>query len=55
LWPYARELYQHPGVPETVNFFHIKHHYYESHRTVNPTGVVPLGPIIDWDEPHGRG
>jgi glutathionyl-hydroquinone reductase len=55
LWPYARELYQHPGVAETVNLFHIKHHYYESHRTVNPTGVVPLGPIIDWDEPHGRG
>ncbi|HEX2479690.1 MAG TPA: glutathione S-transferase family protein [Geminicoccaceae bacterium] len=55
LWPYARELYQYPGVAETVNFFHIKHHYYESHRTVNPTGVVPLGPIIDWDEPHGRG
>jgi glutathionyl-hydroquinone reductase len=54
LWAYARELYQHPGVAETVNFFPIKHHYYESHRTVNPTGVVPLGPIIDWEEPHGR-
>jgi putative glutathione S-transferase len=55
LWAYARELYQHPGVAPTVNFFHIKHHYYESHRTVNPTGVVPLGPIVDWDEPHRRG
>jgi glutathionyl-hydroquinone reductase len=55
LWPYARELYQHPGVAETMNFFHIKHHYYESHRTVNPTGIVPMGPIIDWDEPHRRG
>jgi putative glutathione S-transferase len=55
LWAYARELYQYPGVAETVNFFHIKHHYYESHRTVNPTGIVPLGPIIDWAEPHGRG
>jgi glutathionyl-hydroquinone reductase len=55
LWAYARELYQHPGVAETVNFQHIKHHYYGSHRTVNPTGIVPKGPIIDWDEPHGRG
>ena len=55
LWPYARELYQHPGVAETVNFHHIKHHYYGSHRTVNPTGIVPMGPTIDWDEPHGRG
>ena len=54
LWAYARALYQLPGVAETVNFHHIKHHYYGSHRPVNPTGIVPKGPIIDWDEPHGR-
>ena len=55
LWPYARELYQHPGIAETVDFHHIKHHYYGSHETVNPTRIVPLGPIVDWEEPHGRG
>jgi putative glutathione S-transferase len=54
LWPYARELYQHPRVAETVDFFHIKQHYYGSHESVNPSGIVPKGPIIDWDEPHGR-
>ena len=41
---YLRELYHLPGVAETVDFFHIKHHYYESHRRINPTGIVPLGP-----------
>jgi glutathionyl-hydroquinone reductase len=55
LWPYARELYQHPGIARTVDFHHIKHHYYGSMETVNPTGIVPIGPVIDWDEPHGRG
>jgi glutathionyl-hydroquinone reductase len=55
LWAYTRELYQVPGVAETVNFQHIKNHYYGSHRTVNPTGIVPLGPRIDFNEPHGRG
>jgi glutathionyl-hydroquinone reductase len=55
LWPFARELYQHPGVAETVDFHHIKQHYYGSHETVNPTGIVPKGPLIDWAEPHGRG
>ena len=55
LWAYARELYQLPGVAATVDFFHIKQHYYGSHESVNPTGIVPLGPIIDWQEPHGRG
>lgn len=55
LWPYARELYQVPGVAETVSFQHIKNHYYGSHRTVNPTGIVPLGPEVDFNEPHGRG
>jgi putative glutathione S-transferase len=55
LWAYTRELYQHPGVAETVDFDHIKRHYYVTHPTINPTGVVPVGPQIDWNEPHGRG
>jgi len=55
LWPYLRDLYQQPGIAETVNAFHIKHHYYESHRAINPTGIVPLGPETDFDEPHQRG
>ena len=50
-----RELYQVPGVKDTVNFQHIKHHYYESHDTINPTGIVPMGPLQDLDAPHGRG
>ena len=54
LWAYTRELYQMPGVAETVNFHHIKHHYYGSHRTINPTGIVPKGPDLDFTEPHGR-
>jgi putative glutathione S-transferase len=54
LWAYARELYQHPGIAETVDFHHIKHHYYGSMETVNPSGIVPIGPVIDWNEPHGR-
>jgi len=54
LWAYTRELYQVPGVAETVNFHHIKHHYYGSHRTINPTGIVPKGPDLDFAEPHGR-
>jgi glutathionyl-hydroquinone reductase len=51
---YVRELYQWPGVRETVNFHHIKHHYYESHTSINPTGIVPVGPALDFDAPHGR-
>jgi putative glutathione S-transferase len=51
---YLRELYQVPGVAGTVDFTHIKRHYYESHRTINPTRVVPLGPALDLDAPHGR-
>lgn len=51
---YLRELYQTPGVPETVNFTHIKRHYYESHKTINPTGVVPLGPELDFSISHNR-
>jgi putative glutathione S-transferase len=44
LFRYLRALYNEPGVEETVNFHHIKHHYYGSHKTINPTGIVPLGP-----------
>lgn len=55
LWAYTRELYQHEGVAETVNFDHIKRHYYRTHPKINPTKVVPVGPEIDWAEPHGRG
>lgn len=51
---YVRELYQVPGVAQTVNFEHIKTHYYASHLTINPTGVIPLGPEQDFDLPHDR-
>ena len=51
---YVRELYQVPGVAETVHFEHIKTHYYASHRMINPTGVVPVGPAQDFTAPHGR-
>lgn len=51
---YLRELYQWPGVKETVNIQHIKEHYYRSHKTINPTGVVPRGPELNFDRPHGR-
>src|SRR5262245_17950155 len=54
LWDYTRELYQYPRVTETVDFSHIKQHYYQSHRTINPTGVVPIGPALDFSPPHGR-
>ena len=55
LWGHTRELYQWPGVAGTVDFAHIKGHYYASHGTINPTGIVPLGPILDFTAPHGRG
>ncbi|MFN5522361.1 glutathione S-transferase family protein [Bradyrhizobium sp.] len=51
---YTRDLYQWPGVAATVNFEHIKRHYYESHRTINPTGIVPVGPLQDFAAAHGR-
>jgi putative glutathione S-transferase len=51
---YLRELYQAPGVAGTVNLEHIKAHYYGSHKTINPTGVVPLGPEVDYLAPHNR-
>ena len=51
---YVRDLYQQPGVGETVNLEHIKNHYYTSHETINPTRVVPAGPLVDYTAPHGR-
>ena len=52
---YVRELYQVQGVAGTVNFEHIKQHYYYSHATVNPSRIVPLGPAQDFSLPHDRG
>lgn len=54
LWAYTRELFQVPGIAETVNFRHIKGHYYQSHPTINPTRIVPRGPALDFAQPHGR-
>jgi putative glutathione S-transferase len=51
---YLRDLYQYPGVAETVNFEHIKTHYYYSHNSINPTRVVPIGPMVDYQRPHNR-
>lgn len=51
---YLRELFQVPGVAETVNFEHIKGHYYQSHDSINPTGIVPLGPVQDFNAAHNR-
>ncbi len=54
MFAYVRELYQRPGVAETIHFDHIKNHYYESHKTINPTQIVPTGPEVDFNAPHGR-
>ena len=54
LWSFTRELYQWPGIADTVDFAHIKGHYYGSHVTINPTGIVPMGPLLDLAAPHGR-
>jgi putative glutathione S-transferase len=55
LWAYARDLFQTPGFGDTIDFVHIKEHYYVVHRDINPTGIVPAGPALDgWLEPHGR-
>ncbi|MEA5445580.1 glutathione S-transferase family protein [Gammaproteobacteria bacterium AB-CW1] len=51
---YTRELYQVPGVAETVNLRHIKRHYYYSHGNINPTRIVPRGPVLNLDDPHDR-
>lgn len=52
---YTRDIYQLPGIKETVNHFHIKNHYYQSHETINPHRIVPKGPVVDFDKPHDRG
>ncbi|WP_276251857.1 glutathione S-transferase family protein [Haloarcula rara] len=54
LWPYLRDLYQTPGVAETVNMDHIKEHYYTTHPDVSPKGFVPIGPDLDFEAPHDR-
>lgn len=55
LWAYARDLFQTPGFGDTIDFDHIKRHYYVVHRDINPTGIVPLGPSLQgWLEPHDR-
>jgi putative glutathione S-transferase len=51
---FVRDLYQTPGIAATVDMDHIKRHYYESHRTLNPSGVVPVGPWQDFAAPHHR-
>jgi putative glutathione S-transferase len=55
LWAYARDLFQTPGFGDTVDFVHIKRHYYLVHTDINPTGIVPAGPrLAGWAEPSGR-
>ncbi len=54
LWPYARDLFQTPGFGDTVDFDHIKRHYYMTHDKLNPTRLVPKGPAMDWLAPHDR-
>ena len=54
LWAYTRELYQYHDVAKTIDMYHIKHHYYVSHTTINPSGVVPVGPELDFHTPYGR-
>jgi putative glutathione S-transferase len=54
LWGFTRELYAHPAFRETTDFTHIKRHYFESHESINPYRIVPLGPSVDYDAAHGR-
>jgi putative glutathione S-transferase len=54
LWAYARDLYSLPAFRETTNFDHIKRHYFGTHPLLNPSRIVPAGPILDWDAPHDR-
>ncbi|WP_037311189.1 glutathione S-transferase family protein [Ruegeria halocynthiae] len=54
LWAYTRELYQWPGVAQTVNMPHIVRHYHYSHETINPHRIIPVNPDLDYMEPHGR-
>jgi glutathionyl-hydroquinone reductase len=55
LWAYARDLFTTPGFGDTIDYDHVKRHYYEVHRDINPTGIVPAGPDLSgWTTPHGR-
>lgn len=54
LWAYGRDLYQRPGFGDTVNLDHIKRHYYLTHERLNPSRIVPKGPVVDWSAPHDR-
>ncbi len=54
LWGYLLDLYQQTGIAETVNFEHIKNHYYYSHESINPTRIIPKGPVLNFDAPHDR-
>ena len=54
LWAYTRDLYQWRHIKGTCNFDHVKRHYLESHETVNPYRIVPIGPAVNFDHPHGR-
>jgi putative glutathione S-transferase len=54
LWPYARDLYQQPGIAETVRMDEIRRHYYLTHRKINPAGLIAVMPELDWSAPHGR-
>jgi putative glutathione S-transferase len=54
LWGYARDLYARPAFRETTNFSQIKNHYYRTHPHLNPSRIVPDGPVLDWDAPSGR-
>lgn len=54
LWGYTRDLYQWPGIASTIQLDHAKKHYYQSHKTLNPNGIVPVGPELDFTQPHHR-
>ena len=55
IWGYTRDIFQTAGIAETVNMEHIKTHYFVSHRHINPLGIIPDGPALDFESPHGRG
>jgi len=55
LWAYTRELYQYDGISDTVNMQHIIRHYHYSHDTINPNRIIPINPVLDWHQLHGRG
>ncbi|MEO0391542.1 MAG: glutathione S-transferase family protein [Pseudomonadota bacterium] len=54
LWAYTRELYQWPGITDTINLDHVVRHYHYSHDSINPHRIIPTNPVLDWTAPHGR-